>query len=262
MKKFVICLVAFAFVAAIANLAFGRTMQEEMDKVRDYLNVVDAKLATAKQAKNKKKIDLLHAEKTATLARWNKLKASMVTEQAPVAPAPIIVNPTPVTVSPTPVVIVTPAPLAGRGVSVYVNGGLDAGLIGFSGNLDYDLSGLSIQGASVRVGANYVSGNNPNGGDSMKAAFAKIGAVYYITPYMPNLGVPLTWYVGGAYLLPVKVNNARTGVWGLEAYLGTNYNIPEMGIVNFEIGWAGLKYSSDQPSLKGIDAKLGYGIRF
>ncbi|MFA4967669.1 MAG: hypothetical protein WC624_05570 [Candidatus Margulisiibacteriota bacterium] len=255
MKKFIICLVAFAFVAAIANLAFGRTMQEEMDKVRDYLNVVDAKLATAKQAKNKKKVDLLHAEKSATLARWNKLKASMVTEQAPVAPAPIIVTP-------TPVVVVTPTPEAGRGVALYLNGGLDAGLIGFSGNLDYDLSGLSIQGASVRVGANYVSGNNPNGGDSMKALFAKLGAVYYITPYMPDLGVPLTWYVGGAYLLPVKVNNARTGVWGLEAYLGTNYVVPELGIINFEIGYAGLKYASSQPSLKGIDLKLGYGIKF
>ncbi|MFA4905164.1 MAG: hypothetical protein WC645_01530 [Candidatus Margulisiibacteriota bacterium] len=255
MKKFIICLIAFAFVAGVASLAFGRTMQEEMQAVRDYLNVVDAKLATAKQAKNTRRVELLHVEKAASLARWEKLKASMTTAPAPVAPAPIIVRP-------TPVVIVQPPTVAGRGVALYVNGGLDSGLVGFAGNLDYDLSGVVTQGLSARVGANYVSGKNPNGGDEMKAAFAKIGAVYYITPYMPKLGVPLTWYTGGAYLIPVKVNNSRTGVWGVEAYIGSNYSIPEMGVVNFELGYAGLKYSADQPGLRGIDLKIGYGIIF
>lgn len=257
MKKFIICAVAFAFMLGFAGMSFGRTMEEEVSAVRDYLNVVDAKLATAKQSKNTTRIDLLHKEKAATLLRWEKLKATMATPQPPV----IIRTPAP---APLPAVVITVPNTkeAGRGVDIYVNGGLDAGLTGFSGNLDYDLSGLPAQGLKVRVGGNYISGTNPNGGDVMKAGFGKIGAVYYITPYLPALGLPLTWYVGGAYLIPVKVNNGRTGVWGVEAYLGSNYNIPEMGVVNIEIGYAGLKYSATQPGLKGIDLKIGYGIAF
>ena len=255
MKKTITILLAIAFAVSIATVSFGRTMQEEMQAVRDYLNVVDAKLATAKKAKNKKRVDLLHAEKSATLARWYKLKATMTTPVPTPAPTPVIVNP-------TPVVIINPPAQAGRGVGIYVNGGLDAGLIGFAGNLDYDLSGIVAQGLSARVGLNYVSGTNPNGNDAMKAVSAKLGAVYYITPYLPNMGVPLTWYAGGAYLLPVKVNAGRTGKWGMEAYLGANYVVPEMGTVNFELGYSGLKYADSQPALKGLDLKIGYGILF
>jgi len=251
MKKTITILLAIAFVTTAAMSSFGATaMEDEAQAVRNYLNVVDAKLAKAKKANQSAKVNQLHAEKAATLARWNKLKASKV-----VAPAPIIVNP-------APVVIINPPAKAGRGVGIYVNGGLDAGLLGFAGNLDYDLSGVLTQGLSARVGLNYVSGTNPNGNDSMKAVSAKLGAVYYVTPYLPNMGLPLTWYVGGAYLLPVKVNAGRTGKWGAEAYVGANYNVPEMGTVNFELGYSGLKYADSQPALKGLDLKIGYGMIF
>ncbi|MCX5748758.1 MAG: hypothetical protein NTZ10_00720 [Candidatus Saganbacteria bacterium] len=253
MKNFVIYFVALVFVAAVASVTLGSTaMEDEAQAVRNYLNVIDAKLAKAKKTTDAAKVNQLHAEKAATLARWNKLKASKVV--AP-TPATIIVNP-------TPVVIVTPPAKAGRGLGLYINGGLDAGLIGFAGNLDYDLSGSVVQGLSVRIGANYLSGTNPNGNDSFKVVSAKLGAVYYITPFMPALGVPLTWYVGGAGLYPVKVSGGSTGSWGVEAYLGANYNVPEMGIVNFELGYSGLKYAADQPALKGLDLKIGYGIKF
>jgi hypothetical protein len=244
MKKFVVCLVTLTFVTAIASVSFGRTFEDEKQAVRDYLDVLDAKLAKAKSAKQLAKVNLLHVEKTATLARWNKLKASVVPASAPV------------------VIKVPAAAEVGRGVAIYINGGLDAGLTGFAGNFDYDLSGLPVQGLKLRVGANYISGTNPTGNDSIEAVSAKIGAVYYITPYLPALGLPLTWYVGGAYLVPVKVNNTRTGKWGVEAYVGANYNIPEMGIVNVELGYSGLKYADSQPALKGIDLKVGYGIIF
>jgi len=254
MKKLIICLVALFIVTASANVAFGRTMQEEMDAVRDYLNVVDAKLATAKQAKNTARINLLHKEKAATLLRWEKLKATMETAKPPV----IIRTP-----APDPVIITVPnTEEAGRGVALYLNGGLDSGLTGIGANLDYDLSGLPAEGIKLRVGANYIAGANPRSSDSMKAVSAKLGAVYYITPYLPDLGLPMTWYVGGAYLYPVKVNNARVGKYGLEAYIGTNYVIPEMGVINVELGYGALKYADDQPALKGIDLKLGYGILF
>jgi hypothetical protein len=257
MKRTLVILLAIAFVATAAMTSFGRTLEEEKLAVRDYLNVVDAKLATAKAANNKARVKLLHAEKAATLARWYKLKSAMENAPAPAAPSP-----TRVIVNPTPVIIVNPTAESGRGVALYINGGLDAGLTGFSGNFDYDLSGLVTQGLSARIGANYVSGTNPTGSDSMKAVSAKLGAVYYITPYMPSIGIPLTWYIGGAYLLPVKVNAGRTGKWGAEAYVGMNYNVPEMGIINFELGYSGLKYADSQPALRGIDLKLGYGIKF
>src|SRR3989339_754902 len=256
MKKFVICLFAFTFVVAAAGMTFGRTMEEEKQAVRDDLNGVGAKRPTAKQANNKARIKLLHEEKAATLARWYKLKDEM--ENA----VPVVPSPTSIIVNPTPVIIVNPTPEAGRGVGLYINGGLDAGLVGFSGNFDYDLSGIVTRGLSARIGVNYVYGTNPNGNDEVKAVSAKLGAVYYITPFLPDMGLPLTWYVGGAYLLPVKVNEGRTGRWGVEAYLGLNYNVPEMGIVNVEIGYTGLKYAVDQPALKGMDLKLGYGIIF
>lgn len=257
-KFFVVCFVAFAFVLTFASVSFGRTLYEEQQAVRDYLNVVDAKLATAKQANNKARVDLLHQEKAATLARWYKLKNAMEVAPAPVPPPPA---PAPVIIYVQPTAEVNRNEV-GRGVALYVNGGLDAGLTGFAANLDYDLSGLPAQGLKLRIGANYVSGTNPRGNDDLKVVSAKLGAIYYITPYLPDLGLPLTWYIGGAYLLPVKVNNNRNGGWGMEAYLGANYNIPEMGIINFEIGYSGLKYTASEPALKGMDLKIGYGIAF
>ena len=193
---------AIAFVASITAASFGRTIEEEAAAVRDYLNVVDAKLVKAKKTKNAAKVNLLHKEKDSALLRWNKLKASMTPTPAP-APAPV---------APAPIVnIITPAPLAGRGVALYVNGGIDKGLTGAAVQMDYDLSGMVAQGLSVRIGGNYISGTNPTGNDSVIAISAKLGAIYYITPFLPALGLPLTWYAGGAYLLPVKVNNNRTG---------------------------------------------------
>ncbi|OGC24878.1 hypothetical protein A2291_01910 [candidate division WOR-1 bacterium RIFOXYB2_FULL_42_35] len=264
MKKFIVYLMVFALSTGLASMSFGRTMAEEMTAVRDYLNVVDAKLATAKQAKDTARVALLHKEKAATLLRWEKLKATMETPKPPViirtpAPPPVVIR----IPAPPPVIVTVPnTKEVGRGVDLYFNGGFNAGLVGFSGNFDYDLSGLPAQGLKMRVGANYITGTNPSGGDEMQAIFAKLGAVYYISPFLPELGMPLTWYLGGAYLIPVKVNDSRTGVWGLEGCVGANYNVPEMGVVNFEMGYGVLKYSADQAALKGVDLKIGYGITF
>lgn len=252
MKKFVVCLFALTFITAVASVTFGRTMEEEAVAVRDYINLLDAKLVKAKKANQSKKINLLHAEKNATLLRWNKLKAAMVVAPAPVEPKPIIVN-----MPPTSEVI-----REGRGITLYINGGLDKGLIGYAANLGYDLSAQPDTGIKLRVGVNYISGTNPEGGDIMKAASAKLGAMYYITPYMPSVGIPLTWYVGACGLYPFKVNAGRTGRWGAEAYVGMNYAMPQMGDINFELGYGALKYSDDQAALKGIDLKIGYGILF
>ncbi len=255
MKKFVICFVAFAFVAAIAGATIARSMQDEAQAVRDYLNVVDAKLVKAKQANQSAKINLLHAEKNAALARWNKLQKSM--EVAPAPLAPVTPPPIYVTVPPTPEVI-----RSGRGTALYIQGGLIAGLTGYSASVGYDLGEQPDTGIKIRLGADYLSGTNPVGNDPVKVVNAKIGAVYYITPYLPSVGLPITWYIGGDALYPAKVDRSRTGQWGVQTYVGANYDVPQFGIVNFELGYAALKYSVDQAALKGIVLKIGYGLIF
>ena len=262
MKKYLLIILAVVFLASITTVAFGRTIAEEKQAVRDYLNVVDAKLATAKLDNDTQKIDFLHAEKDATLTRWYKLQAEMENAQP----------------STEVVVIVTPAPSAeivtinntntrevGRGLSLYMNGGVNAGLSGYGASLDYDLSGLPDQGIKVRMGADYILGTNPNGNDWVQVMCAKLGAVYYITPYMPDMSLPLSWYIGGDYLQPVKVNVDRENEQGLrggEVFLGANIRMIEFGIVNFEVGYTELKYSANQPALKGMDVKIGYGLNF
>jgi hypothetical protein len=255
MKKIIAIGLMVAFVFTVAASSFARTLEEEKMAVRNYLTVIDAKIIKARKAGNKAKMTMLQAEKKGTLARWYKLQAEMQAAPAPVAPAPVA--------APAPAAKAAMAPMeAGMGVCISVNGGLDAGLTGFAGNLDYDLSSMVAQGLKVRVGANYVSGTNPTGSDSVKAASAKIGAIYDVSSYLSALGLPLSWYVGGAYLIPVKVNNSRTGKWGAEAYVGANYMIPEMGMVNVELGYGALKYADNQAALKGVDLKVGYGYSF
>lgn len=176
----------------------------------------------------------------------------------PVKPAPFV-PPAPAPVAPAP----APAPkVEGMGMVLGVNAGLDAGLTGVAGNLDYDLSSIGAQGFKVRVGGNYISGTNPTGNDSMKAVSLKLGALYSLTDYLQGLGLPLTYYVGGAYVLPVKVDKSRTGKWGAELYLGVNYSIPDFGMINGELGYSALKYTDTQPALKGVNLKIGYRYAF
>ena len=253
MKKTIAMLLAIAFVATVAASSFGRTLEEEKTAVRDYLKVVDAKIIKFRKAGNTTKMKQMQAEKKATLARWEALKAKMEAEEVSAAPAPTPVAPAPVAKA---------AASDGMGMVLGVNAGLDAGLFGFSGNLDYDLSSMGAAGLKVRVGGNYVSGTNPTGSDDMKAVSLKLGAIYNVTDYLQALGLPLTYYVGGAYLLPVKVNAGRTGKWGAEAYLGANYMVPDFGMINAELGYGALKYADTAAALKGLDLKIGYRYAF
>jgi hypothetical protein len=99
MKKVIVFLVVLAVMASVTSVAFGRTMDEEKQAVRDYLTVLDAKIIKARKDGQNARLNVLNAQKAATLARWNKLKASMeVTPPpppvAPVpAPAPVVVKP-------------------------------------------------------------------------------------------------------------------------------------------------------------------------
>lgn len=178
--------------------------------------------------------------------------------------------------APVPVVVPNPQPKPqvveakprtkvpeGMGFVMGLNAGYDAGLFGVSGNLDYDLTNYGITGVRIRTGGNYVGGVNPDAEPVlMKAISLKLGALFNIIDFFMGAGQPLTCYVGGAYLFPVKVTGGNLGIGGAEAYLGANYTMADVCIINAEVGYASLKYSENAAAVKGIDLKLGLSTAF
>ena len=167
---------------------------------------------------------------------------------APVAPAP----------SPTPA-----SAAAGMGMTVGAKVGLTAGLMAVTGDFDYSLAGI-LPGAKARLSVDYVSGNNPNSSVAvdtpMKSVDIKIGGTYALD-MLKSAALPVDWYVGAAYILPVKVNGARTGGYGYEGYVGGTYKVPDFGSIYGELGYAGLKVAT-APALKGVNAAVGYAYSF
>lgn len=254
MKKFVVYLVAFIFMTGIASAAFGRTFEEEKQAVRDYLTLLDAKLAKAKKAKQSAKVNLLHIEKTATLARWNKLKASM--EIAPVAPVP---PPAPVVVKPA-----APAGLFGLGLNtsfsgqyIYTGKGSLSGTGGLMGNLVLDdfiglgpMFGASANTVKFKLGL----GGFYGGGEGLKAIPVYAGGIIYLPPW---LGGQESYLTGGLNYV-VDGNGQTSGRIGGDAYFGitTDFGLG-IGKTGFEIGYSvvrsktvtskGLAFSVSQP---------------
>jgi hypothetical protein len=253
MKKAIIFVVVVAFMASVASVAFARTMAEEMTAVRDYLNVVDAKLATAKQNNNTKRVALLHAEKAATLARWYKLKATMVTAPAPVAPAPApIVNvttPAPIVVMPTP-----PAGMFGMGIPVALSGlyintgkGTYSGTGGLKAEVILDdftgvgnMLGLAPKAINYKLGAGVVDGSGIKG----------IPVFAGGTIALPLMGGLETYLVGG--LNYVVYGNGKTsgkigGTAGLGCKVDFGFGIGKTGL---ELGWGAVR--SNTVTSKGL----------
>jgi hypothetical protein len=259
MKKTFALVIAIVVVAAFAASSFARTLEEEKMAVREYLTVLDKKIVKARSMGQKAKLATLKNEKTGTLQRWEKLKAQL--EAAAPAPAPVVA-PAPVA---APVVAAAPAAAPateGMGLSLGVKAGLVAGLTGITGDLDYSIDSI-LPGTKIRLSGDYVSGTNPAAGsDTVKVVDLKIGAIYSINDLVSGLGMGGNWYVGGAFILPVKVNGARTGKWGAEAYVGSMYMIPDFGSVYGELGYEGLKYTDGQAALKGINLSVGYCYMF
>jgi hypothetical protein len=195
------------------------------------------------------------------------------------APARKVVKPTPrkiTPVKPSPVApdSVVPAPAAvvpapakagsdaskGMGLSVGAKAGLTAGVPAITADMEYSLDSW-IKGAAARLSLDYVTGNNPNSAaaidNPMKAVDVKLGGTYALD-FLKNPALPVDWYTGAAYIIPVRVDGGRSGGWGAEAFLGAKRNITDMGKIYGELGYAGLKYASTAPALKGISAALGY----
>lgn len=257
MKKVIGILLALTFVAVLAAGSYARTLGEEKQAVRDYLKVVDAKINKYRAQGNTVKVKQLQAEKQGTLRRWEALQAKMQAEETPWVP------PTPAPVAPAP----APKPAsaaAGMGMSVGGKVGLTAGLFAVTGDLDYALDSI-LPGAKARLSVDYVTGNNPNEtatvDNPMKSVDVKIGGIYALD-MLKTAALPIDWYVGAAYILPVKVNDARTGKWGAEAYLGGKYMVPDFGTVYGELGYAGLKYANNVNALKGVNVAVGYAYSF
>lgn len=255
MKKAIIFVVVVAVMASVTSVAFARTMAEEMSAVRDYLNVVDAKLATAKQNNNTKRVALLHAEKAATLARWYKLKASMVTPTAPApvvqAPAPVIVTqPAPVVIMPTP-----PAGLFGMGIPVALSGlyintgkGTYSGTGGLKGEVilnDFtgvgNMLGLAPKAINYKIGVGVV-----DGGGGMKGIPVYAGG----TIALPMMGGVEPYLVGGLNYV-VYGNGQTSGQIGGDAGLGCKVDFGfGIGKTGLELGWGAVR--SNTVTSKGV----------
>jgi len=171
------------------------------------------------------------------------------------APAPWV-PPAPAPVAPAP----APAAAAGMGTTLGLNVGVSGGLTAITGVLDYSIASM-IPGAKVRVGGDYLTGSN--GSDSnLKIVTLKLGGIYALD-MLKSSALPVDWYIGGAVAVPVKVSGGRSGSYGLEAYLGANYMIPDFGIINAQVGYSALKYgSSTSGAAKGVLATIGYGYAF
>ncbi|MFA5840521.1 MAG: hypothetical protein WC890_07765 [Candidatus Margulisiibacteriota bacterium] len=234
MKKFIICLVVFVFTTTIASVAFGRTMDEEKQAVRDYLNVLDAKLAKAKAAKQSAKVNMLHIEKTATLARWNKLKASMVV--APVPPTPVVVQP----------VSTQYAGLFGWGLNtifsgqyIYTGSGSISGAGGLKGDIVLDdfiglgpMLSLSNDTFKYKLGLGVYDG----GGSGLKAIPVYAGGII-------NLGADV--YLTGGLNYVIYGNGQTSGRIGGDAYIGLKTDIGlGAGATRFELGYSAVRSST------------------
>ncbi len=256
MKKAIAMFVLFGFVLTVASASFARTLEEEKQAVRDYLKVVDAKIVKFRKAGQKAKVAAMQGEKAVTLKRWEALKAQMETAVAP-APAPWT-PPAPAPVAKAPVVAEpTSAPVVSKAMGIDLTGkvGLVAGTLGYSIN---DI----LPGTKVVVGGSYVAGSNTTNSVDFKAVNLSLGATYAVTEWMTWSGIPGSWYVGGNFLLPVKVSASRTGKWGVEAVVGYNYMVPDFGTIVAELGYAGLKYSDTDPAQKGVNLSVGYAYGF
>jgi hypothetical protein len=254
MKKAIIFIVVIAFMASVASVAFGRTMEEEKLAVRDYLKVLDAKLAKAKKAGQNAKVNMLHADKAATLARWKKLQASMavVTPPPPVAPAPL---PAPVVATPAgPVGIFglgVPTTLAGQYIST--GKGSLQGSLGVMGNVVLDLAptfGLSGDAVKFKLGLGYFQG-----GGGLKAIPVYAGGIIHLPTW---LGGQETYLTGGLNYV-VDGNGNTSGKIGGDVYFGVTADFGlGLGKTGFELGYSVVR--SNTVTSKGISFSVSQPI--
>lgn len=239
MKKAIIIILGLAIMASVTSAAFGRTMEEEKKAVQDFLVVIDAKLVKAKKAGQYSKVTALRAQKAATLARWNKLKASLevttvATPAAVVAPVPVVVKP-----------VVTHG-LFGWGMhstlaAQYINDGKSSTIYGSSGlmaNLVIDdviglgpLLHMSADIVKYKIG---MGGFYVYGAGGIKAVPVYAGGILYLPQW---LGGQESYLTGGLNYV-VTGNGSKPGKIGGDIYFGiaTDFGFG-LGKTGFEFGY-------------------------
>jgi hypothetical protein len=263
MKKAIIFVVVMAFMASVASVAFGRTLEEEKQAVRDYLKVIDAKIIKYRKAGNTAKMVVLQKEKQGTLARWEKLKASM--EAAPVTPPP----PPPVAPVPPPApVAVKAAPSAalfGWGMNTCwtgsylmtgkgkINGGLGAkaevvldDMFGLG-----SMVGLQADSVKWKVGLGGLYGVDINGARIKAIPVNFDGLVMLPADWMGGMST----YVGAGLNYTVYGSGQTSGSYGAEVYVGMLTDLGlGLGKTGFELGWAAVRANGSTPALsaKGL----------
>lgn len=263
MKKVIALLIAVTFVATVASLAFGRTLEEERDAVRAYLKVVDAKIIKYRNAGNTAKVKVLQAEKAATLKRWAKLQAEMAAPAAPgsrVAPVP----PPP----PRPVVAPAPAPagLFGMGLNTCVSAGYIAGKSTMVGRVDLVLDdplamgtwlGLSAKAINYRLGVGGANGKDQNDKD-IKAIPIFVDGI---------LNLPADWmggvqtYVGAGANYTVYGTDKKAGTYGGQVFVGLQGDIGLGGNSLLEVGYGAVRAGDpNKRSAKGLSVMVGQQI--
>ncbi|MFA5893696.1 MAG: hypothetical protein WC903_07060 [Candidatus Margulisiibacteriota bacterium] len=255
MKKVIILFVVMAFMASVSSVAFGRTIDEEKQAVRDYLKVIDAKIIKARKAKQSAKVTMLKGEKSATLARWNKLKASLEVAPPPPPQAVAPVPPAPVVVKPA-----ASAGLFGMGLNTSLSGlyistgkGSLSGSIGAMGNLVLDdfiglgpMVGLSANAVKFKVGTGYVMG-----GGGLKAVPVYGGGVINLPQWM---GGQESYLTGGLNYV-VYGNGKTSGKIGGDVYFGITADLGlGLGKTGFEIGYSVVR--SNTVTSKGISLSV------
>lgn len=240
------------------NIKFKKTEEQNMKKLLAIVLSISliAGLTTATMAAPAKKaVKKAPAKKAVKKVVKPAAKKAAPAPEAPEyqAPAPWV-PPAPKAVAPAPA---APVAQAGLGLTAGAKAGLSAGLMGIEGSLSYSLASM-IPDTSVRVGGEYLSGTN--GSDSVKAVALKVGAAYALT-MLKSPDMPVDLYAGGSFILPVKVSVGRKGSYGLEAFVGGKYLVPDLGVLFGEIGYAALKYGG-KSAAKGVSASVGYNYSF
>jgi len=270
MKRTIALFIAIAFVATVAGMAFGRTLDEERDAVRAYLKVIDAKIIKYRKAGSTAKMKVLQADKAGTLRRWEKLKAQMTAQVAPPPPAAPVPPPPPVMVKPAPS---GPAPLFGLGWNTVITGtylntgkGKISGGLGGRADLVIDdmmgigsMIGLSNNAVKYRVGLGVFYGAD-NYNRKIQALPLYVDGV---------LNMPADWmggletYAGGGLNYTLYGSGSTVGSYGIQAYVGMKTDLGlGLGKTSFELGWSAIRANGSTPKTvaRGLTLSVGQDL--
>jgi hypothetical protein len=264
MKRTLAYLLLLSFVLGIAGVAFARTLDEEKAAVRAYLKVIDAKIIKARNAKQTAKVKLLQGQKAATLARWNKLQASMIVPPPPPPPPPMAPMPKPV-----PMVAPAPTGLFGMGLNTDVSLGYIAGNSVMAGRADIILGdmlglgpmvGLSEKAVNWKLGLGYAQGKDIN--DIEKKAITLI--VDGVLNLPADLLGGVESYIGGGINYDVYGSEKKAGSIGVQAYAGIQGDLGLGGKSFVEVGYSVIRSGKDNVtvpySMKGVAINVGQQI--